>query len=198
MINIDKIGLEQLDELYSLGLISAEMTGKVSSYKINNWKRFLGFIEKIWKKIKSLFVQNIGPNLEDLSIGGLFKAAECKKPSEVINTIISELGLPFPKDEDLPRLFFQWDSEIKKISELFKQTEINDSEGNSSYAKASNEVKVPPFATLIDQVAKRMGVTWQEASTFKWSEVYLALLIDKKNYLFQKDFQKKLQSKYKK
>lgn len=196
-MKIAGLNLEDLDELYSMGLINAEISGKDLSYKISFKERFKRWVGRIIKKVKSFFVQDIKANLGDLTISGVFKASECNKPSELVNIIIEDLKLPFPRECDIPKLFFQWDSEIKKIGEMFKNTEIKDSSGGNAYKKAANETPLPPFPILIDQIAQRLHISWQEASNIKWSEVYFMMMIDKRNYIFQKEYDKQIQQKYK-
>lgn len=195
-MTINGLDLNSLDSLYEC--LDVKINGKISSYRINNLERLKRWVGRLIKKIKSLFVQDIEANLSNLSIGGVFRATKSSKPSEVINIILEELNLPFPSNKDIPLLFFQWNSELNEIGELFKQTEIKDSEGNSAYSKASKEVDIPSFPIIIDQISQRLHISWEEASNIKWSEVYLMMMIDKKNYIFQKEFNKQMQLKYKK
>lgn len=179
--------------------MNVTFNGKIMRFKASLWETLASY----WQRFRKWFVGQIyvelKPSLGDLTIGALNDIAECKTPQEVMNTIFADLGIrKQPNLETYIQLFFQWDKEIKQIEQLFKNTEIQaEGIGNGAFVRISKQLNINPFAILIDSMARRYGILPIEASKLKWAEVYFALMIDKQNYLVEREMQKQYETEMK-
>lgn len=137
--------------------------------------------------------------LDKLSIGALMDCGKSTLPSEQINIIKKDLKLHI-LESDACILYQSWTKKIIEISKLFEQLErsvIIPTEYAAQWNSASGKVQVPIEVALIDQIARRMNITWDAAAKISWSEVYLMLKIDKRETYFQYLVQQQVKNKTK-
>lgn len=139
-------------------------------------------------------------NLDKLSIGALMDCGKSTLPSEQIDIIKKDLNLRFTTQNDLCILYYKWKDRLNDIAKTFEQLErsvIIPTDYGSQWQQASSKVQIPVEISLIDQIARRMNITWNEASKLSWVEVYLMLKIDKREAYFQYLIQQTVKSKSK-
>lgn len=178
------MNISEFDSTYDL--YSVDIKGKIRTYRVSWTKMARRAFKRIAAAVTRIWRRPVSPNLSGLTIGGLQRVSTCTKPSELVTAVLDELHLPPASDSDIPPLYFQWNDELRTITELLRKTNIRDS------SVPQPTVEVEPFAALIDYLSRRQGCSWQEASSLCWSEVYLMLLIDKRDYLQQKDMQRRI------
>lgn len=179
-----------LDALWSIYNVVQEE--QITEYRLSFWQTLKWLVLRALKWVRDMFYQPIPSSLHTLTIGALDRLSECEAPSEVMAIIFEDLGIKKqPSIADYTLLFYQFNEQIKKIERLFKNCEIHESGGGIAiFNKISAQMKINPFAVLIDQMARRYSILPQEASKLTWAEVYFALLIDKQNYLVEREYNK--------
>lgn len=137
--------------------------------------------------------------LNKLSIGALLDCGKSTLPSEQIDIIKKDLKLHI-LESDACILYQSWTKKIIEISKLFEQLErsvIIPTDYAGQWQQASSKVQIPVEVSLIDQIARRMNITWDEASKLSWSEVYLMQKIDKRQAYFDYLVSQQVKSKTK-
>lgn len=180
-------------------LYDVQQTEQATEYRISFWQTFKFCVLKALKWIRDMFYQPIPSSLHTLSIGALDRISECEAPTEVMDVIFEDLGIvKQPSFADYQLLFYQFNSQIKKIEQLFKNTEIVESGGGIGiFNKISSQLKINPFAVLIDQMARRYSILPQQASKLTWAEVYFALMISKQDFLVEREYNRQQEAEIK-
>lgn len=158
--------LEQLDALHKAGLDIKNLNlGKMS------------LISKIFSH----------KSLEKLSIGAFLDAVSASKPSDVYSIVAHDLNVRFATQNDKCILVREWMDQMNIWSKMFENIErlviIPQSYGNE-WNTASSKVNVPVEISLIDRLAKRNNLSWDDASTISVPQVILMMTIDRREEYF--------------
>lgn len=136
-------------------------------------------------------------SLEKLSIGTLLDINEKTKPSDLVHMISEDLGLRLYFESDKVYLYLKWSERIKEILQLFSQ--YNNVSIPSSFEnewnKACAMVKVSPDLCLIDSIAQRFNLTYDQATKIPWTHVLVANNIDLRKSIFESMCSEKLKQK---
>lgn len=159
-----------LDTLYAVG------TNIVNLGELSFWGRLL-----YKKRLDSI------KNLSELSIGAVADIGHAKLPSQIIDIIMKDLNIKYISENDQCKLYCYWKKQLDLITKQFSDLERVQipSQYKNEYSRATATIKVMPEVLLIDQISKRMGILWDQASKLKWSEVLLMQRIDRQNALFE-------------
>lgn len=135
--------------------------------------------------------------LEELSIGTLLDINEKTKPSDLVHMISEDLGLHLYFESDKVYLYLKWSERIKEILQLFSQyNNINiPSSFENEWAKACSIVKIDPDLCLIDSIAQRFNLTYDQATKIPWPHVLVANNIDLRRTVFESLCSEKLRQK---
>lgn len=126
-------------------------------------------------------------SLDHLSIGTLLDAVKSTSPKEMFEIINNEIKLKLLTDDDKIFVFYRWKEDVERINAMFDALERNNPTDNKYgmlWNKIAERIPVQPEIALIDNIAKRMNVSWKEAQKLEWAEAYLMLAIDKRTALF--------------
>lgn len=127
-------------------------------------------------------------SLTDLSIGAVLDIGRAKLPSEIIDIIKNDLNLYKISEGDLCKFYVnKWKNSLEDIMKQFSNmNSINiPSKYTALWKQACDRVPIAPEITMIDQIARRMHCSWEEASRIKWSEAVLMQMIDQRQSLFE-------------
>lgn len=126
-------------------------------------------------------------SLNKLSIGTLLDAVKSTSPKEMFEIINNEIKLKLLTDNDKIFIFYKWKEDVERINAMFDALERNNPTDNKYgmlWNKIAERIPVQPEIALIDNIAKRMNVSWKEAQKLEWAEAYLMMAIDKRTALF--------------
>lgn len=132
-------------------------------------------------------------SLSNLTIGTLLEIPKTKTFREMFDLIKNDLELCFITKNDETLLIEIWIERVDTIQRLFSDIQkkyISNSKYGSIWNKIENLFNVPYEISLIDNISKRDGISWNETQKLKWSEVYFKLLIDKQMQSFQEEISK--------
>lgn len=135
--------------------------------------------------------------LEKLPIGTLLDINEKTKPSELVHMISEDLGLHLYFESDKVYLYLKWSERIKEILQLFAQyNNINiPSSFENEWNRACAMVKVSPDLCLIDSIAQRFNLTYDQATKIPWPHALVASNIDLRRAVFESLCSEKLKQK---
>lgn len=135
--------------------------------------------------------------LEKLSIGTLLDINEKTKPSDLVHMISEDLKLHLYFESDKIYLYLKWSERIKEILQLFSQyNNINiPSSFENEWNKACAMVKVSPDLCLIDSIAQRFNLTYDQATKIPWTHVLVINNIDLRRAVFESMCSEKLKQK---
>lgn len=136
-------------------------------------------------------------SLEKLSIGTLLDISEKTKPSDLVHIISEDLKLHLYFESDKIYLYLKWSERIKEILQLFSQyNNINiPSSFENEWDKACTIVKISPDLCLIDSIAQRFNLTYEQATKIPWTQVLIANNIDLRKSIFESLCSEKLKQK---
>lgn len=136
-------------------------------------------------------------SLEKMSIGTLLDINEKTKPSDLVHMISEDLKLHLYFESDKVYLYLKWSERIKEILQLFSQyNSINiPSSFENEWAKACSIVKIDPDLCLIDSIAQRFNLTYDQATKISWTHVLVANNIDLRKSIFESMCSEKLKQK---
>lgn len=136
-------------------------------------------------------------SLEKLSIGTLLDINEKTKPSDLVHMISEDLGLHLYFESDKVYLYLKWTERIKEILQLFSQ--YNNISVPSSFENEWNKVcsmiRIDPDLCLIDSIAQRFNLTYDQAVKIPWTHVLTANNIDLRKAVFESMCSEKLKQK---
>lgn len=141
----------------------------------------LGALSKLYKFLYS------SVNTQNISIGAFLDAVSASKPSDVYSIVAHDLNVRFATQNDKCILAIEWINQIKLWSDMFENIEklvIIPMSYRNEWNSASGKVKVPVEISLIDRLAKRNNISWDEASKLPVTQVILMLTIDKREEYF--------------
>lgn len=136
-------------------------------------------------------------SLEKLSIGTLLDINEKTKPSDLVHMISEDLGLHLYFESDKVYLYLKWFERIREILQLFSQyNNINiPSSFENEWNKACSMIKIDPDLCLIDSIAQRFSLTYDQATKVPWPHVLVANNIDLRKSIFESMCSEKLKQK---
>lgn len=143
--------------------------------------------DKLSKLFKFFYNENVIKNLTHLSIGAMLDTTQCYKASDVVDIICKDLKLRFLTENDKCVLYRYWNKRITEISKTFESIDklvIIAQNYGAEWSQAANKIQIPPEICLVDTIAKRQNITWNEACKLEWTQVYLMLKIDKREGYF--------------
>ena len=136
-------------------------------------------------------------SLEKLSIGTLLDINEKTVPSDLVHMISKDLGLSLYFENDKVYLYQKWTERIKEILQLFSQ--YNNISVPSSFENEWNKVcsmiRINPDLCLIDSIAQRFNLTYDQAVKIPWAHVLTANNIDLRKAVFESMCSEKLKQK---
>lgn len=136
-------------------------------------------------------------SLEKLSIGTLLDINEKTKPSDLVYMISKDLGLHLYFESDKIYLYLKWTERIKEILQLFSQYNniAISSNFENEWNRACAMVKIDPDLALIDSIAQRFNLTYDQATKISWTNVLIANNIDLRRAVFESMCSEKLRQK---
>ncbi len=157
-------------------------------------KRFSFWFNFFYKDKTDAIVQ-----LNDLSIGALLEITDKNNLIDIFQIIVHDLKIDTWKmfDSDKCILILHWMDRLDNMMRAFSATDniIIPSDFSSQWSQTDQIIPTPPTIALLDQIARRMHLTYEQASNLRWSEVMWMARIDKKeayfNYLCSKKQQRK-------
>lgn len=136
-------------------------------------------------------------SLEKLSIGTLLDINEKTVPSELVSMISKDLNIHPYFENDKIYLYQKWTERIKEILQLFSQ--YNNISVPSSFENEWNNVcsmiRINPDLCLIDSIAQRFNLTYDQAVKIPWTHVLTANNIDLRKAVFESVCSEKLKQK---
>lgn len=165
-----------------------------SGFTIRAEKKFSFWFNLFYKDMSDTIIQ-----LNDLSIGALLEITDKSNLIDIFLIIVHDLKLDTWKmtDNDECTLILYWMDRLDIMMKAFSATDniTIPSDFSSQWSQTDQTIPIPPTIALLDQIARRMGLTYEQASNLRWSEVMWMARIDKKeayfNYLCSKKQQRK-------
>lgn len=165
-----------------------------SGFTIRAEKKFSFWFNLFYKNKTDTIIQ-----LNDLSIGALLEITDKSNLIDIFQIIVHDLKLDTWKmtDNDRCTLALLWTDRLDIMMKAFSAADniTIPSDFSSQWFQTDQVIPIPPTIALLDQIARRVGLTYEQASELRWSEVMWMVRIDKKeayfNYLCSKKQQRK-------
>ena len=160
---------------------------KISRFKslwttFKAWLNNLSFYEK----------QTLPPSLLRLTLEGYFRAIQQNKPSDFVKTIADDLHLKLASINQYVSLYKHWQKQIMDIGKSFEKSQPDikqDGYTEATWANIMLKHKLPNHIWVIDTIAKRFSITYEETYKMRVADAIIALTIDSCNTELQSKMQ---------
>ena len=168
-------------------LVSAGISYKAEMSDFSFIFRFLN--RKSLEKLESL---------ENMSLEALLDVTHASEPSEINDIIIKDLGLKVFMTSDYVKVYFIVIKQLENFQKLFSAIAREHpiiSKYDGLYNRVASSFDISPDVALLDSIAKRMSISWDQAKRIPAIQAYLMMLIDRRDACFQSELNRSFEKK---
>lgn len=139
--------------------------------------------------------------LDNLTVGAYLDIVDSNKPSDIISIIKKDLGIPtllLPEHALCYLYINHWKRQIESYTQAFINTSrlvIIPNKYQVEWGEVISKIQIPSEISLVDHLAKRMNISWDEAIKIKVSQVILMQRLDLQEQYFQYLINKNMSNK---
>lgn len=177
-----KLKLQTMEDFDSLQ--TAIDTDTIEQPK-RRWRNLLGTLSRPFRKLLSI-VKNLGVNELPSSLGRLtlrayLEACQAQKPSELVRIIADDLELELTNINQSVSCWKLWTKQLQDIGKKLEKAQPNingDAMSTAIWQQVSEKHKLPSHIWLVDSMAKRFNISYEQAYQLKMFDVIIANTID--------------------